>query len=73
MFCNQNATIRGENDDNDHGVLVEAPSKQSRIQEYISPLVQNNIHILVMLMEQFIPTNYEKVKVDLSTRNDYEL
>ena len=48
-------------------------TEQSRIQEYILPLVQNNIHdSLVMLIEQDIPTNYEEVMVDLSTRNDYE-
>jgi hypothetical protein len=45
--------------------------KLSRFQEYILPLVQNNIHdSLVMLMEQDIPTNYEEAMVDLSTRND---
>ena len=47
--------------------------KQSRIQEYILPLVQSNINdSLVMLMEQDIPMNYEEAMVDLSTRNDYE-
>ena len=45
--------------------------KLSRFQEYILPLVQNNIHDpLVMLMEQDIPTNYKEAMVDLSTRND---
>ena len=45
--------------------------KLSRFQEYILPLVQNNIHdSLVMLMEQDIPTNYKEAMVDLSTRND---
>ena len=73
MFRNQSSTIRGETDDNDHDVSVEAISKQSRIQKYILLLMQNNIHdSLVMLMEQDIPTNYEEVMVDLSTRNDYE-
>ena len=45
--------------------------KLSKFQEYILPLVQNNIHdSLVMLMEQDIPTNYEEAMVDLSMRND---
>jgi len=71
MFRNQSSTVRGETDDNDHDVSVEAFTKLSRIQEYILPLVQNNIHdSLVMLMEQDIPTNYEEAMVDLSTRND---
>ena len=35
MFRNQSSTVRGENDDNDHGVSVEAFTEQSRIQEYI--------------------------------------
>jgi len=73
MFRNQSSTVRGETDDNDHDVSVEAFTEQSRIQEYILPLVQNNIHdSLVMLMEQDIPTNYEEAMLDLSTRNDYE-
>ena len=58
MFQNQSSTIRGENDDNDHGVSVETFTEQSRIQEYIFALVQSNIHdSLVKLMEQDIPTN----------------
>ena len=73
VFRNQSSTIRGENDDNDHGVSVETFTEQSRIQEYIFALVQSNIHdSLVKLMEQDIPTNYEEAMVDLSTRNDYE-
>ena len=69
VFRNQSSTIRGENDDNDHGVSVEAFAEQSRIQEYIFPLVQNNIHdSLVMLIEQDIPTNYEEAMVDLKVR-----
>ena len=45
--------------------------KLSTFQEYILPIVQNNIHdSFVMLMEQDIPTNYEDAMVDLSTRND---
>ena len=71
VFRNQSSTIRGETDDNDHDVSVEAFTKLSGIQEYILPLVQNNIHdSLVMLMEQDIPMNYEEAMVDLSTRND---
>ena len=71
MFRNQSSAVRGETDDNDHDILVEAFTKLSRIQEYILPLVQNNIHdSLVMLMEQDIPTNYKEAMVDLSTRND---
>ena len=71
MFRNQSSTVRGETDDNDHDVSVEAFTKLSRIQEYILPLVQNNFHdSLVMLMEQDIPTNYEDAMVDLSMRND---
>ena len=47
--------------------------KLSRFQEYILPLVQNNIHdSFVMLMEQDRPTNYKEAMVDLNTRNDYE-
>ena len=33
MFRNQSSTIRGETDDNDHDVSIEAFTKQSRIQE----------------------------------------
>ena len=72
VFRNQSTTDKGETNDNDHNVLVEAFTKLCRFQEYILPLVQNNIHdSLVMLMEQDIPTNYEEAMVDLSTRNDY--
>ena len=71
MFRNQSSTYKGETNDNDHDVSVKDFTKQSGIQEYIFPLVQNNIHdSLVMLMEQDIPTNYEEAMVDLSTRND---
>ena len=71
MFWNQNSVDRGETNDIDHDILAEAFTKLSRIQEYILPLVQNNIHdSLVMLMEQDIPTNYEEAMVDLNTRND---
>ena len=49
----------------------KAFTELSRFQEYILPLVQNNIHdSLVMLMEQDTPTNYEEAMVDLITRND---
>ena len=73
MFWNQSSIIIGENDDNDHDASVETFTEQSRIQEYILPHVQNNIHdSFVMLMEQDIPTNYEEAMVDLSMRNDYE-
>ena len=73
VFRNQSSTNRGETDDNDHDVSIEAFTKQSRIQQYILPLVQNNIHdSLVMFMEQDIPTNYEEAMMDLSTRYDYE-
>ena len=73
VFRNQSSTIIGENDDNDHGVSVEIFTEQSRIQEYIFALVQNNIHdSLVKLMKQYIPTNYQQWMVDLSTRYDYE-
>ena len=35
MFRNQRLADRGEIDDNDHDILVEAFVKLSRIQEYI--------------------------------------
>ena len=35
VFWNQSSTVRGETDDNDHDVSVEAFTEQSRIQEYI--------------------------------------
>ena len=35
VFRNQSSTIRGENDDNDPGVLIETFIEQIRIQEYI--------------------------------------
>jgi hypothetical protein len=35
MFRKQSSTIRGETNDNDHDVLMEDFTEQSRIQEYI--------------------------------------
>ena len=73
MFRKHISTIRGETNDNDHDVSMEAFTEQSRIQEYIFALVQNNIHdSLIVLMKQDIPMNYKEAMVDLSTRYDYE-
>ena len=73
MCRKQSSTIRGEANDNDHDVLVKSFIEQSRIQEYMFALVQNNIHdSLVVLMEQDIPMNYKEVMLDLNTRYDYE-
>ena len=72
-FASRYDKVREENDDNDHGVLVEAFTEQVGFKNTYLPLVQNNIHdSLVMLMEQDIPMNYEEAMVYLSTRNDYE-
>ena len=59
------STFRGETNDNDHDVLIEAITKISRNSRIRSASKQSGIHDLpVMLMEQDKPTNYEEEMVD---------
>ena len=59
------STNRGETNDNDHGISIEAITEISRDSRIRSASLQNNIHDLpVMLMEQDKPTNYEEAMVD---------
>jgi hypothetical protein len=47
--------------------------EESRIHELFFACSQNIIHdLLVVLLEQNIPTNYEEKMVDLNARNDFE-
>jgi redox-regulated HSP33 family molecular chaperone len=47
--------------------------EENRIHEYFCACSQNIIHdLLVMLLEQDIPTNYEEKMADINARNDLE-
>ena len=57
---NPNSTYRGETNDNDHKVLANTFTKESRIQLYILQVCGIILLIHLSCFEQDIPTNYKE-------------